>query len=176
LIINIFNALLENTLELSGANVGVQDTTASAANLALFSAQDMLMVEDSVISANFIEFSAAEIDSLQTTYMTGDLKLYADNILSITSSDLSSVQAINLGARTLILSDVQFSSLSTIELGSLYGLLAANPNTGASAAAGFVNFTINVTVDGNPAQNHVSVAQGGTGLSPAVINLYSTAP
>jgi hypothetical protein len=146
---------LENTLELSGANVGVQDTTASAANLALFSAQDMLMVEDSVISANFIEFSAAEINSQTISYVTDDLKLHADNILSITSSDLSSVPAINLGARTLVLSDVQFSSLSTIELGSLYGLLAENPNTGASAASGFVNFTINVKVDGNTAQDYV---------------------
>ncbi len=165
-----------NELELRGQRVKVVNGILTAANRARFRSESQIVVDSTSIKANFIEFSAADIESALVSYQTGELNLRASNDLRLNSSDLSAVTAINLGARTLILSDVQFSSSSNILLGSANGLLAPNANTGASAASGFVNFINAVTVDNNPAQDYVSVAQGGTGLQSTAINLYSTSP
>jgi hypothetical protein len=100
----------------------------------------------------------------------------SNDTLTARTLDLGSFAVINIGARTLVLEGVHFSAGTLVRLVSEQGLLAANPNTGAVALPGFVNFICDVTYAGDPAQDHVSVAAGGTGLRPADIQITKPSP
>lgn len=80
---------------------------------------------------------------------------------------------INLGARTLVLQDVHFPDGTTVRLVSEQGRLAPLPNTGQAVQPGLVNFIRDVTYAGQPAQNYVSTAAGGTGTQPTRITVAS---
>jgi hypothetical protein len=94
-----------------------------------------------------------------------------NDTLTARSLDFGAFAEINLGARTLVLESVHFPRGATIRLVSENGLLAPNPNTGASAATGYVNFIRDVTYDNKPAENYVPVAAGGTGAQPVAIQI-----
>lgn len=100
----------------------------------------------------------------------------AVNLLDAQSLDFGGFATINLGARTIALSDVAFPAGSTVRLVSEQGLLAPHPNTGAAVQPGFVNFVQHVTYGGDPAQDHVAVAAGGTGLGPSTISILPPGP
>lgn len=85
--------------------------------------------------------------------------------------DFRAFAEVNLGARTLVLESVHFAAGTTVRLVSENGLLAPNPNTGAAAATGYVNFIRDVTYADKPAQDFVPVAAGGTGAQPAAIQI-----
>ncbi len=77
---------------------------------------------------------------------------------------LANTMNVNLEANTITLLNINFLQGSMVNLRSVQGQLAANPNTNATVQPGFVNFVNNVTYNNEPAQNHVSIANGGTGL------------
>ena len=136
-------------------------------------ARNLVEVDASFISGDFIDISANRIDSENTDFNANDLFMQAAERLNLKSSDLTELSSVNLGARTLVLADVQFSSGSSVSLGSANGQLAASPNMGKAAVPNYVNFVNNVKVDGLPAQDFVSTTQGGTGIKPTSIDIYS---
>lgn len=86
----------------------------------------------------------------------------APNLVSVNNANLSSFGAVNMAARTINLVNVAFGEGSSVNLQSLYGVLAPNPNTGAVSVPGDVNFIRNVTYAGSPAQNYVNNGGGIT--------------
>lgn len=100
----------------------------------------------------------------------------AANLVSLRATALDGFREINLGARTLVLENVNFSAGSTVRLVSEQGRLAPQPNTGATVQPGFVNFVRAVTYAGRPAQDYVTTAAGGTGLQPTTINVSKPTP
>ena len=83
---------------------------------------------------------------------------------------------INLGARTLALQDVSFAAGSVVRLVSEQGRLAPAPNTSAAVLTGYVNFVRAVTYAGQPAENFVATAAGGTGTQTATIIVAKPGP
>ena len=77
------------------------------------------------------------------------MELRAVEEVALSQIDLRELNQINMAARTLVLSDIQFSSATDIRLGSEFGQLAPAPNTGADSVTGYVNFIQNVTLDGS---------------------------
>ncbi|MBI5424214.1 MAG: FecR domain-containing protein [Opitutae bacterium] len=94
-----------------------------------------------------------------------------NDTLTARALDFRAFAEVNLGARTLVLESVHFAGGTTVRLVSENGLLAPNPNTGASALTGYVNFIRDVTYDGKPAQDYVPAAVGGTGAQPVAIQI-----
>lgn len=94
-----------------------------------------------------------------------------NDVLTARTLDFGAFAEINLGARTLVLESVHFPGGSTVRLVSENGLLAPNPNTGASTVPGYVNFIRDVTYDSRPAQDYVATSAGGTGAQPAAIQI-----
>jgi hypothetical protein len=142
-----------------------------------------IRLDASSISANFIRLQANKIYINDTIFNETQLSTEPIDLIDLQDLDLGLIQdldlsgltEINIGARTLVLANVNFSSSATNLLQSELGELAENPNTRQSPIAGFVNFFDQVTVDGNPAQDYVSVDQGGTHHSesgfPAAIQI-----
>lgn len=93
----------------------------------------------------------------------------AGNLASLRTLNFDGFREINLGARTVALENIRFPAGSTVRLVSEQGRLAALPNTGQAAQPGFVNFIREVTYAGQPAQDFVAPAAGGTGLQPPQI-------
>lgn len=117
-----------------------------------------------------------DLRNLNGEISSGTFSAKAGDTISIRDLGLDVFSAVNLSARTLVFNNVDFSSTATINLRCDTGLLAANPNTGANAVAGYVNFITNVTVDGAPAQNFVSTAAGGTAQQTPLINITKPTP
>lgn len=90
--------------------------------------------------------------------------LTSGGTLTVNSLAISSVRNISMSAQTLDLSNINFANGSTVNLYSQFGLLAANPNTGAASVPGHVNFILNVNYNGNPAQLYV-----GNGINISTI-------
>lgn len=93
----------------------------------------------------------------------------AGNLASLRTLNFDGFREINLGARTVALENIRFPAGSTVRLVSEQGRLAALPNSGQAVQPGFVNFIREVTYAGQPAQDFVAPAAGGTGLQPPQI-------
>lgn len=93
----------------------------------------------SVASGSFTGASGASAN-LTSTGSLGEL--------NVNGTSFAGVPSIALSAATIVLSFVDFPSGSTVNLSSLHGRLADNPNTGASVTAGFVNYINGVRYDG----------------------------
>lgn len=158
---------------LEGTNIEVSDSQLIAEENNRIGAKDTITVDSSLITGQFIELKADQIDITSTDFTGSDLRIIGNQLLDFSSADLSSMASVNLEARTLILSDIDFGSGSIVSLGSEFGMLAPNPNTNAAAMTGYVNFSNNVFYDGNPAQNFVSTAQGGMASGIAPIDIYA---
>ncbi len=100
----------------------------------------------------------------------------AVNLIDAQALNFDGFATINLGARTIALTDVAFPAGSTVRLVSETGQLAPAPNTGAAVQPGFVNFVRDVTYGGAPAQDHVPIAAGGTGLGTPRITITTPNP
>jgi len=120
--------------------------------------------------------TSIDLRNLDGEIYSGSFSAKAGDTISIRDLGLDVFSSINLSARTLVFNNVDFSSDSTINLRCETGMLAANPNTGANAVAGYVNFITNVTVDGSPAQNFVSTTAGGTSQQTPLINITKPTP
>ncbi|MDB6024143.1 MAG: iron dicitrate transport regulator FecR [Verrucomicrobiales bacterium] len=95
-----------------------------------------------------------------STFYGNTLNARAAGMINMNGVNLSSLSMINLAAHTITLENINFASGSIVNLKSFYGLLAANPNTGLSPVAGYVNFVNNVNYGGQPAQNFVNPVSG----------------
>ena len=95
----------------------------------------------------------------------------AVNLIEAQALRFTGFTEINLGARTLALRDVHFPANSTVRLVSELGRLAPQPNTNQPVQPGFVNFVLDVTYAGLPAQDFVAAAAGGTGAQPPRITV-----
>ena len=115
------------------------------------------------------------MDIARSRFDSDELNIFADADLSLAQLDLRGLSEISMAAQTLILSDIQFASTSSIQLGSENGQLAPDPNSGASAQTGYVNFIQNVTLDNQPAQDFVSTVHGGNAKpDQAVIDIFQS--
>lgn len=115
---------------------------------------------------------AVTFDTLTFTAPAGSVFQGTGNdTLTARALDFRAFAEVNLGARTLVLESVHFGPGTTVRLVSEHGRLAPNPNTGAAALTGYVNFIRDVTYADQPAQDFVPVAAGGTGAQPAAIQI-----
>lgn len=133
------------------------DTT-SYSRLAL-RALNQVTVASSTIEAPHIFITAGNnINITGTSFNVDKLEIISGAVANLSNLNLSNLTEINIGAQTLILSDINFPDLGVggIRLGSRAGTLAAAPNTEAAPSPGQVNFFKNVFFDGNPAQEYVS--------------------
>jgi hypothetical protein len=155
-----------NSVEVSGGSV-----TLDAADRVELHASQLVRVDAASISANFIRLHADEIRSNAAAYTGNDLMMEGGTLIDLQQIDLSGLNSVNLAARTLVLADVRFNKFGQIHLQSELGQLAPNPNSGASALAGHVNFIQNVEVwdstnsYGTPAEYFVHTSQGGLDYS-----------
>jgi hypothetical protein len=107
-----------------------------------------------------------------TALLAESVTVEADDQLTVNNVNFSSTaQSINMSARTLTLYNVNFPGASVVNLSSMAGLLAPDPNTGATVVPGDVNFEQNVNYNGQPAQRYIPVSEGGTGEFPTRINV-----
>ncbi len=114
------------------------------------------------------------VDSLTVSATGSVLKMFGTNQATLTNLSATSTMDVSMSARTITLQNVSFQSGSTVNFTCQTGMLAANPNTGASVVPGHVNFVNNVNYGGSPAQFFVPVSQGGQHVGTgAPINITS---
>ncbi len=167
---------IEQLLSVDGFNVSVEDSYLSAADEVDIKASNQIVIDASTVEAPFIDLKARDISVRQLNSYASTLRVIGEDLIDFRDSSLMDVFFVNMAARTLVLSDVQFSSGSIIELGSESGLLAPNPNSEASVVNGYVNFIQNVTLDGTRAEFFVAESQGGSATGPAAINIFAISP
>jgi len=169
-----------NTLSLNGGATGISisNSTLSAGNMTgslvnLYSNNNISITNNSTIASyTGTDVSTARIlitaahnvtvtnSVLQSTFtvINAHDSVNADTVSFAGTEN----QQINIQARTVNLSNINFPAGSQVNLTSELGLLAPNPNTGAQSVVGDVNFIRNVNYGGQPAQNSVSNSVGGT--------------
>ncbi|MEI6862647.1 MAG: hypothetical protein WCL04_10405, partial [Verrucomicrobiota bacterium] len=116
---------------------------------------------------------SVQLDTLTWTGLPAGavFQVTAGNLISARALGFDGFREINLGARTLALENVRFPAGSTVRLVSEQGRLAPLPNSGQSVQPGLVNFVRDVSYAGQPAQDFVPTAAGGTGLQPPQITV-----
>ena len=148
----------------SGGNMQLQNTTLNASaigNVARGPAHTAAAISLPTGTVNLKSVNGSVV-VLNSSFFGQTLNGRAVKTLNFDTVNLSSFNAVNLAAHTLILKNINFADGSQVTLRSYYGLLAANPNTGASPVAGYVNFISNVNYGGKPAQNFI-----GSGITIA---------
>lgn len=130
--------------------------------------RDITLTDPVLRGFSTLNLTANQNLSVTSGSMTGassmaTASLTAAETLTVTAPTVASLASISLSARTLNLANVNFPAGSTVNLFSQNGLLAANPNTGASSVPNHINFLINVKYDGNPAELFVG---NGITLNP----------
>ncbi|WP_221029369.1 FecR family protein [Actomonas aquatica] len=162
-------------LDVSGSEIRSQGGTfaALAADLALRDTHFLLEGDFWADSGD-----TARLDGLtwQVVAPEAVFQTTAVNLIEARLLDFAGFATINLGARTIALTNVAFPADSVVRLVSETGQLAPNPNTNATVQPGFVNFVRDVTYDGAPAQDHVSTAAGGTGRAAPTITITTPNP
>lgn len=83
--------------------------------------------------------------------------------ITVNSVDLSGYGTVNMSAHTISLTDVAMGAGSYDNFHTFYGALAANPDTGAAAQAGYLNFINGVTYAGTL----ITSANQSTYVNPA---------
>jgi hypothetical protein len=106
-------------------------------------------------------YAAHVVSVVNSTLSTSYANVNAGDTLTMDTVNMNSASGINMSARTINLSNINFASGSQVSLNSANGLLAPNPNTSAASVVGDVNFITKVTYNHVPAQNDVSISQGG---------------
>ena len=139
---------------------------AASGEVTVASRTGSLTVVETSIQAHYLTLNSGDsilLDAagrtLTATGAGATANFNAPNLVTVNNADLSVYGIVNMAANTINLFNVAFGGGSSVTLQSLNGLLAPNPNTGATSVPGDVNFIQNVTYGGNPAQNRV-----GTGI------------
>lgn len=122
-------------------------------------------------SATAREFAAGYSSSYNSGARSGSsINMKAQGDLNITNTNLGAA-VINLDARTINLSGVDFKNGANVTLTSGIQGLAPNPNTNAPSVPRMVNFIRDVTYGGSPAQNFVDTSVGGSASTPSQIKI-----
>lgn len=161
-------ALDDVTLDNSVGGIEVSAESITAANgssifakgpIRVFSRSD-LSIMGSTTRRSVIQSSFGAVGFFEGSQSSISLEAVAD--LNAVNTNFIGSQ-ISLQARTINLTNVDFSSGSRVNLASQNGVLTANPNTGQPSVPGNVNFINGVTYGGQPAQNFVGPAGGASG-------------
>ncbi len=161
----------------TAGSLTLENSSVRAGDVNLRAAKNLTLISSSINAYGGISESAASVRTLPTgtinlTASSGLLSIQNSSLygqilsgragqeIGINGVDLSSFNTINLAAHTIVLENVNFGGGSYVYLKSDLGLLAANPNTGQSPVAGYVNFVNNVNYGGQPAQNFVNPSEG----------------
>ncbi len=116
----------------------------------------------SSFTAGRVNLTAVHVVTVvNSTLVTPRPVILAGSAINLNGVDVGSATNVDMQARTINLSNINFPSLSTVNLTSQNGKLAPNPNTNAASVVGDVNFITNVMYGGAPAQNFVPVSVGG---------------
>ncbi|MBL6764411.1 MAG: FecR domain-containing protein [Verrucomicrobiae bacterium] len=131
--------------------VGGGLTAATGHDVLLRTASGNLLVQNAAIRGQQVTYHAGNNLTVNNgSAQANQLNFYAAGDMTISGLAMSGVSSTVMEARTLILSDINFTG--TVTLYSQIGQLAANPNSGAQAVIGHVNFIQNVNYNGSPAQ------------------------
>lgn len=162
-------------LSASEGSITIDDSNLAADEFIGIRGFEIVTLDTADIESSYLEIDGATVDIARSRFDSDELNIFADADLSLAQLDLRGLSEISMAARTLILSDIQFASTSSIQLGSENGQLAPDPNSGASAQTGYVNFIQNVTLDNQPAQDFVSTVDGGNAKpDQAVIDIFQS--
>jgi hypothetical protein len=113
-----------------------------------------------------VDMTAAHVVSVvNSTITTSYLSMNAGVALNVDTVNINSATGVNMSARTINLSNINFPGGSQVYLNSQNGVLAPMPNTNAASVVGDVNFIKNVNYNHTPAQNFVPTSVGGTSTS-----------
>jgi hypothetical protein len=145
-----------------GGTVAVQGLTATLQQSVFNLGGNLVLGTDGALSLDTLTFTAPAGAVFQAT---------GNDVITARTLDFGAFAEVNMGARTLVLESVHFRGGTVVRLVSENGLLAPNPNTGATAVTGFVNFIRDVTYDNKPAQDFVATTVGGTGAQPTAIQI-----
>ncbi len=152
----------------SSVNIGAPGNTtfvtdAGSGSVNLTSTTGSLSVSDTSIEAHYLTLNSgdsillnADGQVLTATGTGATANFTAPNVVTVENANLSDYGTVNMSANTINLLNVAFGAGSSVNLQSLYGVLAPNPNTDAASVPGDVNFIQNVTYGGKPAQNAVN--------------------
>jgi hypothetical protein len=142
-----------------GSALNADPTTGS---VSLTSAFGSVNVSGTSITAHYLTLNSGDgilLDGSGQSFVASGsgstANFTAPNLITVNNADLTSYAAVNMAANTVNLFNVAFGSRSVVNLRSLNGVLAPNPNTGAGSVPGDVNFIQGVTYGGSPAQNYI---------------------
>ncbi len=124
-----------------------------------------------------VNLTAAHIVTVKnSTLITPRPVILAGSAINLDGVSMSNSTNIDMQARTINLSNINFPANSVVNLTSQNGMLAPNPNTNAASVIGDVNFITNVMYGGSPAQGFVPVSVGGSSNSSITnkININSS--
>jgi hypothetical protein len=159
-------------VNISGSDVIIEDTTIntdpSKGSVTMTSSDGDINLTGVSITTHTLTLNSGDgilLDGSGQTFTASgkgsSANFTAPNQIQVQNADLSSFTAINMAADTINLINVNLGS-GPVVLDSLFGVLAPDPNTGASSVFGDVNFIQGVTYKGNPAQNYVNNGGGIT--------------
>lgn len=185
-----YNSFQNNTggslhIESTQGSLIASNSNFNAENKVFLGAKNLVQLNAGSIQANFVEIRAGgNIEVTNTNFSQPyyqfasewsdtEVKMVAGNWLTLSGVSLYGFDRVRMSADTIALSNVNFSSYSSvIDLRSTVGMLAPDPNTGRTPLPGYVNFISNVMVDGYiPAQDEVAPSAGGSATGPALINI-----
>jgi len=179
------------SINLVGGTIGVSVSNSSLTSLFgpvnvnsdtdITVANSTLTSSNTSVSNNFntgrVNLTAAHVVTVvNSTLVTPRPVVLAGSAINFDGVSMSNSTNVDMQARTINLSNINFPNGSVVNLTSQNGVLAPNPNTSAPSVVGDVNFIVNVNYGGSPAQNFVPVSVGGSSNSSITnkININSS--
>jgi len=163
------DASSQTTVYAGGSRVSVTNTNVVTTGDIMVRAGQIDITSDSPAARDFIAGYSVAYDSMGPRNSSSiDMKAAGDMNVTNTNMDGSRV---NLDARTINLTKVDFRSGADVTLVSGLGRLADNPNTNAPSVPRKVNFIRDVTYGGVPAQQFVSTSVGGSATGPSQVKI-----
>jgi len=163
------DASSQTTVYAGGSRVSVTNTNVVTTGDIMVRAGQIDITSDSPAARDFIAGYSVAYDSMGPRSSSSiDMKAAGDMNVTNTNMDGSRV---NLDARTINLTKVDFRSGADVTLVSGLGRLAPNPNTNAPSVPRKVNFIRDVTYGGVPAQQFVSTSVGGSATGPTQVKI-----
>jgi len=160
---------VSSTVDTVGGNIGLGSDTGSidlrqsefyANSISLFGKEVFVTgtnLAGSQVSVQGIETRQIDLIEISGGSIAADrFDAAAQTRLAMNNVTLTDLTNVSLGARTLVLENINFPANSMVNLSSANGQLAPNPNTGSPALPGFVNFIREVSYGGLPAQNFIN--------------------
>ena len=152
---------VNNVDVVAGAGLDVGDSSINAdsnvGTISLANDSDVTTINNgSSMQAFYISVNSPDgilLDGTGGTFAGNQLNLASGNAagtdeIDVQNADLTAFQSVNISAHTVNLLNVGFGDGSLVNLQSFYGLLADNPDTGATSVPGYVNFINGVTYAG----------------------------